>query len=73
MERFKKKLQCQLLQKDVVATYFIKEVKDTNGVVKTKTVEFFNCNGKRECEDRYHVLDCASFKEMKHVEHDVNL
>ncbi len=72
MERFKKVLQCNLLLKDVVATYFIKDVIDTGGIVKTKTVEFFNCEGKNECEERYHVLDCTCFKEMIRIEREVN-
>lgn len=73
MERYKKVLQCQLLQKEVVATYFINEVKDSSGIIKMKSVEFFNCEGKKECEERYHVLDCVCFKEIKRIEHDVNL
>ena len=72
MERFKKVLKCNLLLKEVVATYFIKEVIDSNGILKTKSVEFFNCEGKNECEARYHVLDCSCFKEMKRIEHEVN-
>jgi hypothetical protein len=72
MERFKKVLYCKLLEKEIIATYFIKEIKDSDGTTKTKAVEYFNCEGKNECEDKYHILDCTCFKELKHVEHDVN-
>jgi len=73
MERFKKVLNCNLLKKDVVATYFIKDIKDSGGILKTKSVEFFHCDGKNECIEKYHVLDCTCFKEIKRVEHDINL
>jgi hypothetical protein len=73
MERIKKVLHCSLLDKDVVATYFIDYIKDSGGIVKTKAVEFYNCDGKKECQDKYHILDCTCFKEMKHVEHDINI
>ncbi len=73
MERLKRVIHCGVLQKDVVATYFVKIIKDSDGIVKTKAVEFFNCDGKKQCEEKYHVLDCTCFKEMKHVEHDINL
>lgn len=72
MERIKKVLHCSLLDKDVVATYYLDSIKDAGGFLKTKIVEFFNCEGKEECEEKYHVLDCTCFKEMKHVEHEIN-
>lgn len=72
MERLKKVMNCQLLQKEVVATYFINIIKDSGGYFKTKSVEYFNCDGKKECEDKYHVLDCTCFKELKHVEREIN-
>lgn len=73
MERFKKVLQCSILDKDIVATYFYENVKDTNGLTKTKRVEFYNCDGKKECDPIYSILDCTCFKEMKKVEHEINL
>lgn len=73
MERIKKALHCKLLNRDVVATYYVESIKDADGTLKTKIVEFFNCEGKEECNEKYHVLDCTCFKEMKRVEHDANL
>jgi hypothetical protein len=73
MQRFKKVLYCNLLKKEVSVTYFYEEVKGSDGLTKTKKVEFYNCEAQKECEDTYSVLDCSCFKEMKKVEYDINL
>jgi hypothetical protein len=72
MERLKKVLQCSMINKEVVATYFYENVKDSNGLIKTKTVEFYNCEGKKECDAIYSILNCTCFKEMKKIEREIN-
>jgi len=72
MQQFKKKLYCDHLKKEISVTYFYENVKGHNGLIKTKRVEFFNCDGQKECGDSYSVLDCKCFKEMKKVEYEIN-
>lgn len=71
MERVRKIVFCERLNKDVTATYYLQEVKAPDGTVRFKTVDFYNCDGKKECEDET-IMDCSCFKEVRKVEYEVN-
>ncbi len=72
MERYKKTLFCTILNKEVTVTYFYENIKSHDGSTKTKTVEFYNCDGRKECSDTYDMLNCTCFKDMQKVEHEIN-
>lgn len=72
MQQFKKRVYCDYLNKEVSVTYFYENVKGHDGLVKTKKVEFFNCDGQKECGDSQSVMDCKCFKEMTKVEYEIN-
>jgi hypothetical protein len=72
MERYKKTVFCTILNKEVNVTYFYENVKGRDGLIKTKSVEFYNCDGRKECSDSYDMLNCSCFKDMLKVEHDIN-
>ena len=72
MQKFEKQLYCDLLKKEVTVTYFYEIVKGHDGLVKTKKVEFYNCEGQKECDDVYNVMDCNCFKGMNKAEYEIN-
>lgn len=72
MERIKKVIYCGFLKKNVHTTYFIQNNTRSNGNVTYRTVQFYNCESKKECADTYHILDCPSFKETHKVEMEIN-
>lgn len=71
MERVKKIIFCSRLNKEVSATYYIQDVKGPDGTIRFRTIEFYNCDGKVECEDN-NIMDCSCFKEVKKVEMEIN-
>ena len=72
MERYKKVVYCAILKKELTVTYFFENVMGHDGSTKTKTVEFYNCDGRKECSDNYEMMNCTCFKEIIKVEHEIN-
>ncbi len=71
MERFKKSVFCKTLNKEVIATFYVNEIKHKNGDLKLKAVEFYKCEGKKECGNEI-VMDCSCLHELKRVEWEIN-
>ena len=72
MESLKRSVFCNKLNKNVVVTYFIQNINGTDGNIRFRTVDYFNCDGKEECKNEI-ILDCTCFRETKKVENEVNL
>ncbi len=71
MERYKKIVLCSTLNKEMKATFFVKDVFGSNGNFKKKAVEFYNCEGKEKCGVDL-VIDCSCFRELFKVESEIN-
>jgi hypothetical protein len=71
MERIKKVLFCRVLNKEIVTTYFFVNNNGRN-TASAKSIQFYNCSAKKECEDNYNIMDCPSFKETGKVEMEIN-
>jgi len=71
MERLKKSVYCNKLNKNVIATFYIHEVKRVNGDFKLKAVDFYKCENKKECGDEI-AIDCSCLKELTKVEWEIN-
>jgi hypothetical protein len=72
MDRIQKKLSCDFINKEIEATYFIENVVGVDGETKKRTVQYYNCGEKENCEISYNFNDCVCFREMKRVEVEVN-
>lgn len=72
MESIKKVIYCPILEHDVTSSFFIEDIKDTNGDIKIKSVTFYECESRSECDDNI-IMDCPCFREMKRVEREINL
>jgi hypothetical protein len=71
MERLKKSVYCNKLNKNVKATFYIHEVKQVNGDFKRKAVDFYKCEDKNKCGDEL-AIDCSCLKELNKVEWELN-
>ncbi|RPI14078.1 MAG: hypothetical protein EHM58_17175 [Ignavibacteriae bacterium] len=72
MERLKRKIKCDTLKKDVSVTYFVETIKNSDGTIKKKAVQYYNCEGQEQCEEKSNIMQCACFKELRKVEMEVN-
>ena len=73
MERLNKIIKCDTLKKDVKVIYFIESIKNSDGSVKKKAVQYFNCEGQEQCEDKSNLKQCTCFKEMRRIEMEINV
>lgn len=71
MERLKKSVYCNTLNKNVIATFYIHEVKRVNGDFKLKAVDYYRCESQKECGENT-VMDCSCLKELTKVEWELN-
>jgi hypothetical protein len=71
METLKKNFFCTILNKEIDVDFIINDVRNTNGTVKKKRVDFFNCHSKEECGSIY-LRDCVCLREVRRVETEVN-
>jgi hypothetical protein len=72
MERLKFKVKCDTIKKDVNVTYFIETIKNSDGSIKKKAVQYFNCEGNEQCEDKINIMQCICFKSIRRIELEVN-
>jgi hypothetical protein len=72
MDSINKRLLCQFLNEEVNATFFVEDVLTTDGLLKTKAVRFYNCEGKEKCNISYNLRECTCFREMSKIEVEIN-
>lgn len=71
MERYKKSIYCNTLDKNVVATFYVHDVKRVNGDFKLKAIDFYKCESQKDCGNNI-VIDCPCLKELTKLEWDLN-
>lgn len=73
MERIIKKILCTTLNQEVDVIYYIERINNSDGTFKKKTVQFFNCEAQKNNKELCNLLDCACFKQMRHIEMEANM
>lgn len=72
MERIKFIVKCNIIKKDVNVTYFIDPIKNSDGTLKKKAVQYFNCEGKEQCDSISNIMDCTCFRKIRNIEVGLN-
>jgi hypothetical protein len=73
MERIVKKLICKTLNTEVNVVYYIETVNNSDGTVKKKAVQFFNCDAQSKNKELCNLLDCTCFNQMRRIEMEANM
>jgi hypothetical protein len=73
MERVMKKILCTTLNIEVDVTYYLEKINNSDGTFKKKTVQFFNCEAQTKSKELCNLMDCACFKQMRHIEMESNM